>query len=57
MMSNSESETRMFNSRSFYRAILTSTRRNSGLPTYDESLADLRRLADASLDRRMFSRL
>ncbi len=47
----------MFNSRSFYRAILASTRRDSGLPTYDESLADLRRLADASLDRRMFSRL
>ena len=47
----------MFNPRSFHHAILTGARRDSGLPTYDESLADLRRLADASLDRRMFSRL
>ena len=47
----------MFNTRSFHGGILTNTRRDSGLPTYDESLADLRRLSEASLDRRMFSRL
>ncbi len=47
----------MFNTRAFHRAILTNTRRDVGLPTYDESLADLRRLAEASLDRRVLSRL
>ncbi len=47
----------MFNPRSFHHAILTGSRRDSGLPTYDESLADLRRAEAGSLNRRIFSRL
>ncbi len=52
-----ELETRMFNPRSFHHAILTGARRDSGLPTYDESLADLRRAETARINRQTFSRL
>ncbi len=47
----------MFDPRSFHRAILTGTRRDSGLPTYDESLADLRRAEAARINHQLFSRL
>ncbi len=47
----------MYDARSFHRAILTGTRRDSGLPTYDESLADLRRAESARINRQMYSRL
>lgn len=47
----------MFNPRSFHHAILTGARHESGLPTYDESLADLRRAETARINRQIFSRL
>lgn len=47
----------MLNPRSYYHAILAGTRRDSGLPTYDESLADLRRVESARINRQTYSRL